>query len=69
MLPEAVFVPFEFIGQPLTTGALNEAFAGAIFIHNDNANFRVDFSIAVPKAAGGADFDFGWNDKFFCHGH
>ena len=69
MLPKAVVTPFEFVVQALAAFALHEAFALTGVRHDNDAQLRVDFSLAIPVATGGADFDFSRDNQFLVHGH
>jgi len=68
MLPQAVVTPFKFVVQALAALALDQAFPGTAFFDNDDPEFWVYFSIAVPVATGRANLDFGGENKLFAHG-
>ena len=67
MFPQAVVAPFELVVESLTALALHQAFAFAALVYDDDAELRVDFSLAILVAAGRADLDLGGKNQFFAH--
>jgi hypothetical protein len=67
VFPQAITPPFGLVIECLTAPALYQTLALATVGDDDDAQFGVDFALAIPVAAGCAHFDFGRDNQFFAH--
>ena len=65
MFPETIVAPLGFVVEALAALALDQALTAAGIGDNHHPELGIDFSLAIPIAAGGTDFHFGGNDYFF----
>ena len=68
VFPQAVVAPLAFVVEALAAFFLYYAFALATVGNDDNAQFRVYFSFAIPITAGCTNFHFSGNNQFWGHG-
>ena len=68
MFPETIVAPLGFVVEALAALALDQALTAAGIGDNHHPELGIDFSLAIPIAAGGTYFYFGGDDQFLSHG-
>ncbi len=67
MLPDAIRGLHTHVVESLAGFALRQALAGTVGADDDQAQLGIDGPLAIPVAAGGANFHFSRQNQFF-HG-
>lgn len=67
MFPEAIRLECQLVGHPLSAFILDQAFALATFINDNDPELRVNLPFAIPVTAGCAYLYFSGKNQLFAH--